>query len=249
MSLGMSPVKIDAWWSGKVSKLFKVPISATDRNPADVYDTQSLLLVCLNQTSLIENVALHACLPPNAAHRLCVFANAEYLLHPFGWPVAARSCPVVLQSRAQRRRAFATCEARLREGATVYISAEGRRRSERDGRLSPYHHGAARLALATGATIVPVFYQGASCAMLVGAWRVNPGAAVHVEFCEAIRVLPLDGERGGKGVTDCDVRALTEQLRGIAESRLTLAPSEGSQKTADAGEQGQTEEEGRRVAP
>lgn len=245
------PSSVDKRWSKQIASIFGLTISHSDANAAAVYSKHCpMLLLCLNQTSLIENVALMHCLPPSISGKLCVFANVEYLLHPFGWVVATRACPVVLQSRLLRRHAASACEARLRSGAAVYMSAEGRRRSECDGQLSPYRYGAARLALATGAVIIPVYFHVNREIMPPGEWRVAPGH-IHVEFCAAVNTAPFPSSRlpdadagwaggtsGGHGAAE----KLTARLRLIAEqcnrkaTSSTRQTSIGSQSVGSLGE-------------
>ncbi len=72
----------------------------------------------------------------------------------------------------------------LQEGKALLIFPEGGRSP--DGRLAPFKHGAARLALRTGATIVPVVVRGGERVWSKKMSLPRP-ARVRVEYLRPIR--------------------------------------------------------------
>jgi 1-acyl-sn-glycerol-3-phosphate acyltransferase len=91
---------------------------------------------------------------------------------------------------------------------TFAMSIEGQR--SRDGSLSPYKKGAAVLAIAAKARIVPFIVRGARDALPFGEWRVAP---------QALRVISLTAiDTRGMSMNDRD--ALTARLRSLAERAL-----------------------------
>lgn len=203
-------------WCAAQLRLFGVALEIEDASglPARARDGASAtpcVYVHLNQTSLIDAITW-----PLIAPRDCVsITNIEFVLVPvLGW-MSAASGPVIVvrQWKRQARRAIARAEALLRAGRSVGVSIEGQR--SRDGALTPYKKGPVRLAIATGAPIVPVVVHGARAALPYGEWRVRPGR-VRARLCAAIPTA---------GLTEADRHALLARLRAVAERELGLAAS------------------------
>ncbi len=111
---------------------------------------------------------------------------------------------------AQAKRAMDRVAHDMRHrGRSFGMSVEGRRSP--DGRLSDFKGGAAFLAIATQARVVPFIFHGAREALPMGAWRVRPGR-IYSTALEAIDT---------RGLTQDDRHDLTERLRRIAERELS----------------------------
>ena len=195
-------------WAAAARSVFGIVVECVDHN-AGRYPAGAYLFVSLNQTSLAETIVTPEVLPRPVA----VFANLEYALLPLvGWLMVAQGGVVVIrQWRAQARRAVDRAIARSKRGRSFYMSIEGRRSP--DGALQPYKKGAAVLAIASGATVVPLVMHGMREVLPLGEWRVRPGR-VRVELLEALDPISL-------GYDDRD--RLTTRLRGLAEASLGTA--------------------------
>lgn len=195
-------------WARLQRALFRIDLTVDDRAGAHRPDGACIYVV-LNQTSLVESFLLPAFLAPPFRF----FANIEFLLLPLvGWATwAAASVAVVRQWPAQRRRALARAAGLVGRGDSFCISIEGARSAEG---LLPYKTGPLRLALATGAPIVPVVIHGARERLPVGGWRVRPGP-VRIVLLPPIASAGLRAE---------DLEELAGRLRALAEDELALQP-------------------------
>jgi 1-acyl-sn-glycerol-3-phosphate acyltransferase len=106
--------------------------------------------------------------------------------------------------------AFKTALRVLERGEALMIFPEGGRSP--DGRLMRFKAGAARLALRTKATVVPVAVHGGSAVWRRGMWFPRPGK-VRVEY-----LAPITPES-----FDATPQALTARFRSAIEERLDLA--------------------------
>jgi 1-acyl-sn-glycerol-3-phosphate acyltransferase len=156
-------------------------------------DQQTLLSICLYPLVLLVPCAL--------------VVNVEFALLPvFGWmSILQGAVPIVRQRPAQAHRALARVSARLRAGESFGMSIEGKRTE--DGRLSPYRKGAAVLAIASGATIVPFMTHGEYARWPRGARRITPGVVDLVAYP------PLET----RGLTYADRDDVVATLRALAE--------------------------------
>jgi 1-acyl-sn-glycerol-3-phosphate acyltransferase len=100
----------------------------------------------------------------------------------------------------------------LRQGEPLVIFPEGGRSS--DGRLQPFRPGAFRLALATGAPVVPVTIVGAFEAWPVGRRLPRPGRIAITYHA------PLDGSALPP---ETDRKARPEVLMALARERIASA--------------------------
>jgi 1-acyl-sn-glycerol-3-phosphate acyltransferase len=87
-------------------------------------------------------------------------AKTELLKGPLGWVLTRLGAFPVRRGEADRE-ALQTAHTILQQGGVVVVFPEGTRVEEPDALGSP-HHGAARLALDTGAPIIPVAISGTS---------------------------------------------------------------------------------------
>jgi len=194
-------------WARLQLRIWSVRVEVADLT-GGVHRQRACVFGLLNQTSLIEFL-LWLSLPV----RLRIVVNVEFALLPWaGWASAlSAGIVVVRQWRAQRRRAVARAARTLREGRHVGISLEGERSP--DGRLGPYKRGAAALAQAAGAPVVPIWVRGAADRLPFRAWRIRPGA-VRVALHPPVLI-----EGSGRDAQD----RLLAKLRAIAEAEQELS--------------------------
>jgi len=114
--------------------------------------------------------------------------------------------------RTSAAKAMLAARERLRKRVSVMIFPEGTR--SRGGELLPFKDGAFRLALETGAPILPIVVAGTREAMAKGSFRFQRARA-------RVKVLdPIDTT----GLTMADVASLRDRTRQVIdEARLVLA--------------------------
>lgn len=104
---------------------------------------------------------------------------------------------------------FHEAEDRLAKHVSVMIFPEGTRST--DGELQEFKTGAARMAIAAGAPILPIAVIGTRDALVKHDWRFGRS---HAE-ARVLDPIPTDG------LTKHDAAALTEQMRSAIEDALT----------------------------
>ena len=161
-------------------------------------------ILCPNHTSVIDSFLLPAALP----RRITFVGKAEYLddwktKHLFP---ALGMIPIDRSGGDASARALDAAAGVLHRGELFGIYPEGTR--SRDGRLHKGHTGPARLALRTGAPLVPVG--------ILGTREIQPpGASAPRPFrpCEIRIGQPIDPLLHGEGADDRLVlRQLTDEL-------------------------------------
>ncbi len=189
-------------------------IEGREHIPAD-----GLLIVASNHLSFIDSIVI-----PLAVPRKVVFlAKAEYWegRSPAAWPrrlffAAFEAVPV---QRAQAEDAQASLDlARgvIERGDAFGIYPEGTR--SRDGRLYRGRTGVGWLAMATGATVLPVGVIGTDRVQPVGATVPRPGRRITIRFGEP--VLPSSYDKLAPG------RARRELTDEVMERIATLSGQE-----------------------
>ena len=138
---------------------------------------------------------------------------------PFiGWAMhLAGDIPVRRGERASATVAMARCAAYLRKGMGIMIFPEGTR--SKTNALLPFKSGAFRLAIETGAAILPVAVIGTHTAMKKHDWRIDRSDAVVVVG----EPIPTDG------LTADDMHGLRAKARQAIIDLLTAngAPPDG----------------------
>jgi 1-acyl-sn-glycerol-3-phosphate acyltransferase len=130
----------------------------------------------------------------------------------FGWMMQmAGDIKLVRGDRGSAVAAISAARDRLKKRVSVMIFPEGTR--SRDGELLPFKDGAFRLAIETGAPILPMVVAGTRSAMRKGSFRFQRAfARVHV-------LEPIETT----GLTLDDVPTLREKTRAIiADARARL---------------------------
>ncbi len=168
-------------------------------------------LIVANHPSLMDVVFLISCTPQAD----CI-VKSEAWRNPFLRPIVASAGYI---PNDEGEAVVEACVERLRAGRSIILFPEGSRSPERS--LGEFRRGAARIALASGATIEPVLIECDPPALKKGQpWyalpdrRLDFSLSVGDSFC-------------AKDVVDPSLpapiaaRRLTEHLRGYFEARLS----------------------------
>lgn len=126
-----------------------------------------------------------------------------------GWMMRmAGDVRVVRGDRESGAAALLACRDRLQKRVSVMIFPEGTRSA--DGSLGKFKDGAFRLAIESGAPILPLVVHGTRSALRKHDWRLGDTSA-------EVRVLaPVPTE----GLTEADVPALRDRVRGLIADEL-----------------------------
>jgi 1-acyl-sn-glycerol-3-phosphate acyltransferase len=147
-------------------------------------------------------------------------AKDAFFRYPLvGWLMRlAGDIPVVRGQRDSVDAALAACRDRLDKHVSVMIFPEGTRTG--DGALQRFKSGAFRLAIDTGAPILPLAVHGTRPALRKGDWRFG---MVDAE----VRVLePVETD----GMTRHDLAALRDTVRGRIAAELASMVSAGGDR-------------------
>jgi 1-acyl-sn-glycerol-3-phosphate acyltransferase len=177
--------------------VWRLEVVGTDRVPPGA------VIVVANHDSLADPVVLGAAFP-----RTLRFLSKQELWanRPVGRLLDALGGIPIARARGDVAAVDAAARA-LASGASVAIFPQGTTRGPAD---RPWQRGAARLALATGAPLVPVAIAGAADALPPGS-RVPRRASLRVVIGEPIIVEP-------QSPTIPATRELTARLRAAVES-------------------------------
>lgn len=126
-----------------------------------------------------------------------------------GWMMRmAGDVKVVRGDRTSGAAALRACHDRLTKKVSVMIFPEGTRTA--DGSLGPFKDGAFRLAIESGAPILPLALHGTRSALHKHDWRFGDTRA-------EVRVLaPVSTE----GLTESDIPALREKVRDLIANEI-----------------------------
>jgi 1-acyl-sn-glycerol-3-phosphate acyltransferase len=144
--------------------------------------------------------------------RVRMVAKKELFKIP-GWAQAMRMAGFVELDRSDRDSAIESlshAEAALREGTNIWIAPEGTR--SRDGALLPFKKGGFRLALSTGARILPVTIDGTRRTLSASGFSVRVGSEVTVTVSP-----PIDPRSYGEERRD----QLIDDVRNAISSHLS----------------------------
>ena len=178
----LSSVALRSWFRIRTSGAEHVP----DRGAA---------IVAANHKSFLDAFFIGL----STRRRVRFMAKAELFRGPFAWLFSRLGAFPVRRGEADPS-ALATARAILGEGGVLVVFPEGTRVDEPDALGSP-HHGAGRLALESGAPIVPTAITGTSHLWL---GPIPKPRRVQVSFLEP--VAPAGGADGA------DVRVRLESL-------------------------------------
>ena len=179
-------------------------------------------VIVANHSSHADTAALIAALP--ARRRPAVAAAADYW---FGGGFRARICRVLCAAFPVRRSGggsadLAAAARLLAAGHDVIVFPEGTR--SRDGDIGDFHGGAARLAAAAGAPLLPAGISGTRTLLPPGGAPRPRRAAVTVRFGVPLPACPQGGSEAGEAMAEARARVVTlVALSGGCGTRLVPA--------------------------
>lgn len=153
---------------------FRVRISGAENIPA-----KGAAIIAPNHKSFLDAFFVGLA----TRRRLRYVAKAEIFAGPFAWLFVRLGALPVRRGEADAE-ALQTCRVILGQGGLVAVFPEGTRVDEPDALGSP-HHGAGRLALETGAPIIPTAITGTH-RLWIG--PIPKPRRVQVSFLTAVRV-------------------------------------------------------------
>jgi 1-acyl-sn-glycerol-3-phosphate acyltransferase len=167
--------------------------------------TEGPAILCPNHTSALDSLLFPVMLP----RRITFVGKAEYL---DSWKTrtllpALGMIPIDRSGGRASERALDMAAEVLGQGELFGIYPEGTR--SRDGRLYKGHTGPARLALRTGAPLVPVGLIGTAAIQPPGARVPRPFKACEVRIG---RPLPVSHYEGGREDDRLLLRQITDEL-------------------------------------
>lgn len=171
---------------------------------ANVPDTGPVILAP-NHVTFLDSMFI----PLVVRRRVTFVAKAEYF---DSWKTAwffraAGQIPMRREGGSASERALAAARDVLTAGKVLGIYPEGTRSP--DARLYRGHTGAARLALACGAPLVPVGLVGTSAVQPPGSNRPRLFKSVTVRFGAPLDLSRFEGDRAGDPLV---LRAVTDEL-------------------------------------
>ena len=179
-------------------------------------------VIVANHSSHADTAALIAALP--ARRQPAVAAAADYW---FGGGFRARICRVLCAAFPVRRSGggsadLAAAAQLLAAGHDVIVFPEGTR--SRDGDIGDFHGGAARLAAAAGAPLLPAGISGTRTLLPPGGAPRPRRAAVTVRFGVPLPACPQGGSEAGEAMAEARARVVTlVALSGGCGTRLVPA--------------------------
>jgi len=130
------------------------------------------------------------------------------------WGRAMRACGFISIDRDNSTQALAdlkSAKKAMEDGTVLWIAPEGTR--SKDGRLLALKKGGFRLALDTGAIIIPVGIVGAHHILPAGSLDINIGQQVNVHIGRPVDSSDYDTRTRGKllKVIECQIRQMIGQ--------------------------------------
>jgi 1-acyl-sn-glycerol-3-phosphate acyltransferase len=126
--------------------------------------TEGTFILCPNHESHFDIFWIAMGLPQAIRDRLCCFAKQELFEHPFHRAFAKVACAIPVDRDGYARPALRAGVQTLKSARPLLIHPEGTR--TRTGEILPFMRGPAKLALSTGAPLIPV--------RIIGAYKIYP---------------------------------------------------------------------------
>jgi 1-acyl-sn-glycerol-3-phosphate acyltransferase len=170
-----------------------------------IHDPRRPYVVVANHESFVD-ILLISHLP----WEMKWLSKATFFKFPLiGWMMRmAGDIKLIRGKRESIVAAMDACKDRLGKNVSVMIFPEGTR--TRDGKLQNFKDGAFRLAIETGAPVLPLAVHGAYTALVSGDWRFGVSDA-------EVRVLPAIETQG---MTLADVATLRDTVRSMIDNEL-----------------------------
>lgn len=196
-----------AYWALKIllTPLLRIAFSVRAVGRANVPRSGPVILAS-NHRSFIDSVFMPLCV----RRRVTFVAKAEYFESwKTAWLFRALGMiPLDREGGSASERALVAARRVLADGGVLGIYPEGTR--SRDGRLYKGHTGVARLALDTGAVVVPVAQSGTAEAQPIGVLIPKLGKKVTVEFGCPITLAGQSPD--GTPVAASELRRMSDQV-------------------------------------
>lgn len=204
-----------------LTKLFGWKLSA--RIEGEVPRGDQPVVVVSNHTGYLEPFLLAHALWRLTGHWVQPLAKAELFRVPVFGPMAraAGGIPVERHSDEGRQSAYSTAVACLDQGGAIYIAPEGT--TSHDGELLPLRHGAARLALEAGCSMLVVTHFGGQRAFSPVVRMPHRGAHFDLVI-EEVELLPDDDETSITGRVAATMLDRSVELRQAYADQDVTAP-------------------------
>ena len=198
------------FWSTILLNQIQITYSVFRHHDFEILDGRPYIIMS-NHSSLYDIPILLISLPGS----IRMLVKKELMKVPV-WGRAMRSCDFISIDRKNRQQAFEDlnrAKETMKKGIVLSISPEGTR--SRDGKLLPFKGGGFRLAIDTGATILPVGIRGAHTVLPAKSLNFNVGRHIEVHIGQ-----PVDASQ-----YTVDTRKLL--LKNIEQQILSLTGQEG----------------------
>jgi 1-acyl-sn-glycerol-3-phosphate acyltransferase len=183
-------------WSWLILKTSGIRVTVEGLENLNLHET---VIFCANHQSAMDIPILFMHLPV----RFRFLAKRPLFKLPFlGWHLRRSGhIPVERDRPHEAMKSFDQAAAKVREGSSVVVFAEGRR--SRDGQVGPFKAGSLYLAILAGVPVVPVTLNGTRAVLKPDTYHIRPGQA------EMIIHKPIPTA----GLNPDDVKALCERVR------------------------------------
>ncbi|HEY3233958.1 MAG TPA: lysophospholipid acyltransferase family protein [Polyangiaceae bacterium] len=189
-------------------------------------------VVMSNHQSLYDIPVIFQALP----RRLRMVAKAELFRLPI-FARALRTSGFVEIDRRNTRKAIQSlrgAEGIVASGTSIWIAPEGTRSAS--GNVAEFKKGGFRLALASGARILPVTIDGTRDALVARGWTVRNGVTVRVTIGE-----PIDPAHYGLAQMDGLIRAVRNAIRApLTQEQVHLEQIPASEPWSSVGSGGRS---------
>ncbi len=196
------------------------------------------VILAANHQSFCDSLFVPVVIP----RRVTYLAKAEYFDH---WHTRAfmstfGQIPIRRGNGSESIRALNMASELLEQGAVLGLYPEGTR--SRDGKVHRGHAGAARLALLTGAPVVPVGISGTEFVQPVGSSLLRPFGRISIALGEARLLTPSDIAHYGakklalRAFTDAVMHDIARLAQREYEDRYLEMPGPQSQAVGNVAE-------------